>query len=121
MEGEKITKQVNFSIVGGKTTCTGYEIHNGRTEILSRIQPLNKMENGFTDGCFTENCYGTYIHGILDNAEFVDMIIAPFLVEKAQQPSFDYFKFKEEQFDKLADHVRKHVDMELVYKIMHNS
>jgi len=118
MEGEKITKQVNFSIVGGKTTCTGYEIHNGRTEILSRIKSLNKMENGFTDGCFTENCYGTYIHGILDNAEFVDMIIAPFLIEKAQQPSFDYSKFKEEQFDKLADHVRKHVDMDLVYKIM---
>jgi adenosylcobyric acid synthase len=79
------------------------------------------MENGFTDGCFTENCYGTYIHGILDNAEFVDMIIAPFLIEKAHRPSFDYFKFKEEQFDKLADHVRKHVDMDLVYKIMHNS
>ena len=31
-----------------------------------------------------------------------------------------YKAFKEEQYDKLADHVRKHVDMDLVYKILGN-
>ena len=30
----------------------------------------------------------------------------------------DYQAFKEEQYDKLADHVRKYVDMERIYEIL---
>jgi len=118
LEGEKITKQVEFAFDGGQTVCKGYEIHNGRTEILSEIRSLNRLTEGTTDGCYTQNCFGTYIHGILDNAEFIDFLITPYLAEKAEQPSFDYFKFKEEQYDKLADHVRRHVNMDLVYNII---
>jgi adenosylcobyric acid synthase len=118
LEGDKITRQVNFIFAGGNSTCAGYEIHNGRTEICSEIKPMNQMEDGSFDGCFTEKCFGTYIHGILDNAEFIDFLITPYLSEKARQPSFDYFKFKEEQYDKLADHVRRHVDVPLIYSII---
>ena len=121
MEGDKITKQVNFTLIGGKSACVGYEIHNGRTEMITDIEPLNIKEDGTTDGCKIGKCYGTYLHGILDNSEFVNLLVEPYIVEKANQAPFDYFKFKEEQFDKLADHVREHVNMELVYKIMHNS
>ena len=121
MEGDKITKQVNFTLIGGKSACVGYEIHNGRTEMITDIEPLNRKKDGTTDGCKIGKCYGTYLHGILDNSEFVNLLVEPYIVEKANQAPFDYFKFKEEQFDKLADHVREHVNMELVYKIMHNS
>ena len=76
------------------------------------------MEDGSSDGCFAEKCFGTYIHGILDNAEFIDFLITPYLSEKEQQPSFDYFKFKEEQYDKLADHVRRHVNLPLIYSMI---
>jgi len=118
LEGDKITRQVNFIFAGGNSTCSGYEIHNGRTEILSEIKPMNNMEDGSSDGCFIEKCFGTYIHGILDNAEFIDFLITPYLSEKAKQPSFDYFKFKEEQYDKLADHVRRHVNLPLIYSMI---
>jgi len=119
LEGEKITKQVRFKLHSGKTDCTGYEIHNGRTEILSTdVQPLNVLENGATDGCISGKCIGTYMHGILDNAEFVDYLIQPYLAGKASVTSFDYFKFKEEQYDKLAAHVRKYVNMDLVYSMI---
>ena len=118
LEGDKITRQVNFIFTGGNSTCSGYEIHNGRTEILSEIKPMNNMEDGSSDGCFIEKCFGTYIHGILDNAEFIDFLITPYLSEKAKQPSFDYFKFKEEQYDKLADHVRRHVNLPLIYSMI---
>jgi adenosylcobyric acid synthase len=62
---------------------------------------------------------GTYLHGILDNAPFVDFLLKPF-AEKIQQAGkpFDYAAFKEEQYNKLADHVRRHVDMPLIYKIL---
>ena len=119
LEGEKITKQVRFTFHGGEKQCTGYEIHNGRTEVLSaNVNSLNMLENGSKDGCFIDKCFGTYIHGILDNAEFVDYLIKPYLTDKSAETSFDYFKFKEEQYDKLADHVRKHVNMELVYSMI---
>ncbi|MDD4971719.1 MAG: cobyric acid synthase [Paludibacter sp.] len=119
LEGEKITKQVEFTFYKGKTDCIGYEIHNGRTEVLaSNIKPLNILKNGSEDGCIKGNCLGTYIHGILDNAEFVDYLIQPYLINKSDGTSFDYFKFKEEQYDKLAAHVRKHVNMDLVYSMI---
>jgi adenosylcobyric acid synthase len=117
LEGEKITRQVNFRFTGSQTECKGYEIHNGRTEMLAEIEPLNLLEDNSKDGCIDNNCIGTYIHGILDNAEFVYYLLAPHLIEKSTE-SFDYFKFKEEQFDKLADHVRGHVNMELIYKMI---
>ena len=118
LDGDKITKQVNFKLKHGNTACTGYEIHNGRTDFLTEIEVLNILDNGAKDGCHIGKCYGTYIHGILDNAEFVDLLIQPYLIEKSNQAPFDYFKFKEEQFDKLADHVRKNVNMELVYELI---
>jgi adenosylcobyric acid synthase len=117
LEGEKITRQVNFRFAGSKTNCKGYEIHNGRTDMLADIEPLNLLEDNSKDGCITNNCIGTYIHGILDNAEFVDYLIAPHLTGELSE-SFDYSKFKEEQFDKLADHVRGNVNMELIYSFI---
>ena len=119
LEGEKITKQVKFTFNAGKTVCAGYEIHNGRTEILSTdIKTLNILENGSKEGCFADKCFGTYMHGILENAEFVDYLIQPYLEEKLHETTFDYLKFKEEQYDKLADHVRNHVNMDLVYSMI---
>ena len=41
--------------------------------------PLNLLENGSTDGYYVDStCMGTYIHGILDNPEFIDFLLVPF-------------------------------------------
>lgn len=103
----------------------GYEIHMGTTVPTAQapVSPLNVLEDGQTDGYFVDHtCMGTYIHGILDNPEFIDFLLKPFadkLVEAAE--AFDYQAFKEEQYDKLADHVRKHVNMPLIYQILQNN
>lgn len=82
--------------------------------------PLNLLENGQWDGYFADRtCMGTYIHGILDNPEFIDFLLEPFadkLSEKTE--TFNYQQFKEEQYDKLAEHVRRHVNMPLIYQIL---
>lgn len=82
--------------------------------------PLNLLEDGRTDGYIVDRiCMGTYIHGILDNAPFIDFLLEPFADKLADAgKSFDYHQFKEEQYDKLADHVRSHVDLPLIYKIL---
>ena len=116
MGGEKVTRQVSCEY------GTGYEIHQGETQPFgdAAAQPLAHLSDGRTDGYIVSNkCMGTYLHGILDNAPFVDFLLKPF-AEKIQQAGkpFDYAAFKEEQYNKLADLVRRHVDMPLIYKIL---
>jgi len=122
IEGEKVTRQVKFSFNGSNTSCSGYEIHMGITVPVEKAKssPVNKLQDGTEDGYFFNNkCFGTYIHGILDNQVVIDYMLEPY-TNKLNATSFDYKQFKEEQYDKLADHVRKYVDMDMVYKIMAN-
>ena len=102
----------------------GYEIHMGQTQPFGSAQPspLLYLSDGRQDGYFVDNkCMGTYVHGILDNTSFVDFLLQPYAEKLSQtNASFDYQAFKEEQYDKLADHVRQHVDMQKIYQILTN-
>jgi adenosylcobyric acid synthase len=116
MSGEKVTRQV---------TCEygrGYEIHMGETRPFdgARVQPLLQLGGGQTDGCLVDRkCMGTYVHGILDNAAFVDFLLEPWGERLAEgNKPFDYHAFKEEQYNRLADHVRQFVDMDMLYQIL---
>ena len=122
---EKITRQIRFAMADdtiGGYPMEGYEIHMGETRPTdgSDASPLVRLEDGSCDGCRVDDkCMGCYIHGILDNAAFIDRLLAPHsdkLTAAASQ--FDYHAFKEEQYDKLADHVRKYVDVPLLYDIL---
>jgi len=119
MLSEKITRQVQFNFLDSHATCQGYEIHMGETELLSgNASTLNTLSCGNADGVHVDNrCFGTYIHGILDNAVVIDHLLAPFQ-SQLQTRTFDYREFKEEQYNLLADHVRRYVDMEKVYEIL---
>ena len=144
MTGEKVTRQVNFQLLescravvpqGNSSPSNfnnqpsvphfqlkGYEIHMGSTVPVegASASPLNRLESGQCDGYIVDRtCMGTYIHGILDNPEFIDFLLEPFagkLSEAAE--TFNYRQFKEEQYAKLADHVRQHVNLPLIYKIL---
>ena len=101
MAPEKTTRQVTFDFEGH--SCHGYEIHQG---ISTTEQPILQ----------TDHCIGTYIHGFLDNAPVVDFLLRSKTTATASMQSYD--DFKNEQYDKLADHVRRHVNMDLLYKII---
>lgn len=123
MSGEKVTRQVKFHIYEDSTEILdGYEIHMGITTPVEgeTIQPLTQMENGEWDGCWvSDTCMGSYIHGILDNPSFIYFLLRPHAHKLTQQTTvFDYQQFKELQYDKLADHVRMHVNLPLVYQIL---
>lgn len=100
---EKITRQVTF-LFDGKT-CQGYEIHQG----ISDTDEVILIE---------DRCIGTYVHGILDNTSFVDYLLRPYTDKVMITPAFDYHTFKEQQYDKLADHIRRYVDIPAVYRIL---
>ena len=113
---EKQTRQVTSQY--GR----GYEIHQGETVPHgdAKPSPLLRLDDGRDDGYVVDGkCMGTYVHGILDNAPFVDYLLRPFADKLSKASgSFNYQEFKEEQYDRLAAHVRQHVDMEQIYKIL---
>lgn len=118
MSGEKRTRQVvcEFGV--------GYEIHMGETRPFgdAKASPLLHLSDGRPDGYLVnDKCMGTYVHGILDNAPFVDFLLRPYAekIEQGTRP-FNYQVFKEEQYNRLAVHVRHHVDIEKIYKIIKN-
>lgn len=125
IEQEKITRQSIFSFLPNENenttpspTCRGYEIHMGRTSLLGNAleQPVVQLEDGRLDGYYLNNrCWGSYMHGILDNSVILDNLAKGFDKEAETTP-FDYTAFKEEQYNKLADLVRQHVDIEAVYR-----
>ena len=73
-----------------------------------------------SDGYFVSSkCMGCYIHGILDNGEFIDFLLSPYKDKISESGShIDYNEFKQKQYDALAAHVRSHTNMELLYKIL---
>ncbi len=110
MTPEKTTRQVTFQFEGH--TCQGYEIHQGISDTNEAILQ-------------TDHCIGTYIHGFLDNAPVIEHLL------NQRDRSLDsvqnhgpvpliqsYADFKEQQYDKLADHVRKYVDIPRLYQIL---
>ena len=123
MTGEKVTRQVKFQLtIDNGQLLKGYEIHMGTTIPThdAPVSPLNLLEDGRTDGYYVNRtCMGTYIHGILDNPAFIDFLLEPFADKLADTgTAFDYQQFKEEQYDKLADHVRRHINLPLIYQIL---
>ena len=121
MEDSKVTRQVTFSF-RDSDGCKGYEIHMGRTEAVAGgacCSALNVLADGSSEGCYVDDrTFGTYIHGILDNQQVIESLLAPYAASKAQTTALSYNDFKQQQYDLLADQVRRHLDMPLLYKIM---
>lgn len=98
MTPEKTTKQVSFLFNG--IECKGYEIHQGES---SHIETGDLKD----DYIIKDNVIGTYIHGILDNKPVIDYLLKD-ITPVAQQETID-------PYDRLAEHVRKYVDMNKIY------
>lgn len=121
LEGEKTTRETTFTFMNDSRPCKGYEIHMGATERDAESLPLNHTANG-EEGCMASpKVFGSYIHGLLDNAAAVEYLLAPWL-EKAQASteasSIDYDAFRQRQYNLLAEHLRKHIDIPALYKIL---
>ena len=103
MTAEKTTRQVTFPFNG--QTCQGYEIHQGVSDTDQAILQ-------------TDHCIGTYIHGFLDNAPVIEHLLSKHVAQRSPLNTQSYTDFKNEQYDKLAAHVRQHVDMDKLYQII---
>lgn len=120
LTAEKATHQTHFHFLNQSHSCQGYEIHMGITLATNtaHFKPLNTLADNKTEGCFLSNkCFGSYMHGLLDNPSIIDYILAPF-DKKESKNHLSYAEFKEQQYDKLAAHIRQHTDMDKIYAII---
>ena len=88
---------------------SGYEIHMGHS--------------GFDDAVNNNgNVYGSYIHGLFDEAGIADRIVAALYAARGLEYDGgavqDICAYREEQYDILADTARSALDMELIYRIL---
>lgn len=136
-EKEKVTTQVEAIIESnlggylenlGLKKVKGYEIHMGTTKVMKK--PLNKIfkklneDVSYNEGCVNEegNVMGTYLHGIFDDIEFTRGILNNIRTKKGLESvesiieSFEEFKNKE--YDKLANILRKSLDIDKIYEII---
>ena len=109
MTPEKTTRQVTFQFNGHE--CKGYEIHQGVSDTSEAILQ-------------TDNCIGTYIHGFLDNAPVIEHLLKERVksdgVKSEKYGDLSPAEFKERQYDRLANHVRRYVDIPRLYDILND-
>ena len=109
----------------------GYEIHSGITRLeepkaLNTVEPINEKSEPLAEGSQTVRgsmqVYGTYIHGIFDGEGIAAKIVEALLARKGLSMDdvkvIDYQKYKQHQYDLLAQSVREHLDMKKVYDIL---
>ncbi len=128
LTGEKRTTRVTARLHPNDAVDThpaynlkAYEIHVGQSVCRydSSAKPLCMVQqpdgSEKEEGVETANCLGTYLHGIFDNPAFLTKILEPYGIHTSIE---ERVRWKEEQYDKLAAHLRQHLDMQKLYDIM---
>jgi adenosylcobyric acid synthase len=128
-ENEKVTRRVRarlstevglFSMPAVDSSLDAYEIHMGRTTLIDanaathRPFIVGRGDDEHFDGCATADglVAGTYLHGLLENAEFRRALLAGLARRKAiDLPDAPPIQSIDGAFDDLADVVARELDL----------
>ena len=125
----EVNKSLYFQGLAGEL-LDGYEIHMGISTTGSLCQPLvtifTRLGNPVQalDGVTNQqgNVWGTYLHGIFDNTRFTRRFLDNIRIEKGLEPISTVpqssLEYKEQEYERLAEHVRKNLDMPWLYSLL---
>ena len=142
---EKATHQARARVVASSgffryltgQEISGYEIHMGKTrgadaafQITQRGDNRADDADGAVDA--TGRVFGTYLHGLFDNANFRRAFLMSLRTLKGRSnlqvtgdcfvaeiaPRNDMHDIREREYDRLADHVRAHLDLAQIRRIV---
>ncbi len=127
---EKSLLQIEAIHIESGKVVKGYEIHNGKTfigknceQIISVKKKSSKTVSNL-DGAKNKkgNIWGSYIHGLFDENEFRKSILQSIkpnaqIIDNASSEN-TITEFKNKQYNKLAAHYTKHLNMSLINKIL---
>lgn len=120
-EKRTVLSEGSTSFQGESFHLQGYEIHMGYSTHTE--QAFIRMEEGFEDGAVSSDhkVIGTYFHGIFHNDLFRHTLLNQVRVNKNLIPfesRISYHQLREDAFNKIADHVRAHVDLSYISEKM---
>ena len=113
------------NIIGEEVT--GYEIHEGTTELISSSKLLNikqgqgNNEDGEIDGASSDNIFGTYFHGIFHNYNFRREFLNYIRVKKGLEAKYGedpYETQKDYSLNRLAEIVEENLDMDIIDRLI---
>ncbi|PIC65013.1 cobyric acid synthase CobQ [Sporosarcina sp. P13] len=122
--GENQTTQIKGTNYAGQE-MTGFVFHLGHSTPTQPIQSFICLDDGRQDGVYTEQVIGTYLHGIFQNRlftrEYFNQIrVAKDLEEVSSEILSDYER-REQAYEMLDYHVRKHLNMDKIYELLDES
>ena len=98
----------------------GYEIHMGQSDVDG--EPFCILDDGRFDGCSRDHVWGTYLHGLFDSGELTQKLAQMLCARKGLQVEtaapISHAAYQQQQFDLLAEGVRRALDMDAVYRAM---
>ena len=117
LEADKRLRRVHGRLAWGDATVSGYEIHAGVTTGPGLQRPVAILEQGL-DGAQSPDgqVMGTYVHGILDQPEARDAILAWAGYAGMQAP--DIAARRETDLERLADAVEAHLDVQSLIALL---
>ncbi|MDQ0246603.1 adenosylcobyric acid synthase [Bacillus fengqiuensis] len=100
----------------------GYEIHMGQSVFEEEGDSFIETKNG-GEGCKSpdERILGTYFHGLFHNDLFRERLLNKLRRQKGLEEitgRVSFNQLREEAFDRLADHVRTHIQLDVIYDKM---
>jgi adenosylcobyric acid synthase len=136
LEGEKTTTQVRAKVLGlpgREQEVTGYEIHLGATEVRGAGEPAlmlasrNGQPEAVPDGWVSPDglITGTYVHGLFDADGFRQAFVSALLGSRPESPGdppvWSYQAFQEAQLDRLAENLRRHLDLARLWELIRST
>jgi adenosylcobyric acid synthase len=128
MNPDKVTRAVtgrlSLSMLFGQpvpaTDIDGYEIHIGETMYADGAQAFSILNGHEPDGCISPDTriFGTYLHGIFDDDTFRHTFLAAARSFHQLAPVShleNWRQKREDSFNRLADTVRKSLDLPLIF------
>ena len=119
LQAPKTTTLTRFSWDG--IEGSGYEIHMGQTrrhkgQDLLHIAERNGKAVDDVDGCLTDDrrAMGTYIHGLFDTPDLIRRWLDAVGLKGIDIPATGGLAAKQEQYALLAEHFRRHIDMDRI-------
>ncbi len=120
-----IAGEIFMNIAGEEVT--GYEIHEGTTELLNSTPLLDikkgqgNNDDGLIDGASNGNAFATYFHGIFHNYNFRREFLNYIRVKKGLEAKCGedpYETQKDYSLNRLAEIVEEHLDMDVIDRLI---
>lgn len=130
LHSDKTLTRTKGTWLGLNQSVDGYEIHNGLSRVTGeetsvlRVVSRNGIATNDADGAQSADgrIWGTYLHGLFDETDarhaFLRRLCPSLADQVDSQNALEIAEFRDTQYNLLAEHLRKHVDMKRLGEIV---